>query len=154
MLNRVMVGFIKFAPEPQKMNFSKTTSYAISVLSFIARHKGEMYSAKKLNEILEIPWPYLRQLLTSLSKSGFIYSTLGRNGGFQLLKPADQIVLAEIIDSVEGLNVLGTCIMGFKECPFDHTCAMHEVWEETRNSILKVLNQTTLDQLLKADKSH
>ena len=136
------------------MNFSKTTSYAISVLSFMAKHEGEKYSAKKLNEILEIPWPYLRQLLTSLSKSGFIYSTQGRNGGFQLNKPADQIVLAEIIDSVEGLKVLGTCIMGFKECPFDHTCAMHDVWEETRNSILKVLNQTTLDQLLKADKSH
>ncbi len=135
------------------MNFSKTTSYAISVLSFMARHEGEKYSAKKLNEILDIPWPYLRQLLTSLSKSGFINSTQGRNGGFQLKKPAHQIVLAEIIDSVEGLNVLDTCIMGFKKCPFNHACAMHETWEETRNSILKVLNNTTLDQLLKADKS-
>ena len=134
------------------MNFSKTTSYAISVLGFMAKNEKTMYSAKKLNELLEIPWPYLRQLLTNLSKSGFIYSTQGRNGGFQLNKPADQIVLAEIIDSVEGLNVLGTCIMGFKQCPFDHTCAMHEVWDETRNSILKVLNNTTLDQLLKADK--
>jgi len=136
------------------MNFSKTTSYAISVLSFLANHEGDKYSAKKLNEILEIPWSYLRQLLTKLSKSGFIFSTQGRNGGFQLNKPAKQIVLAEIIDSVEGLNVLGTCIMGFKQCPFDHTCAMHEVWEETRNSILKILHNTTLDQLLKADKSH
>jgi len=136
------------------MNFSKTTSYAISVLGFMAKNEKTMYSAKKLNELLEIPWPYLRQLLTNLSKSGFIYSTQGRNGGFQLNKPADQIVLAEIIDSVEGLNVLGTCIMGFKQCPFNHTCAMHEVWEETRDSILRVLNNTTLDQLLKTDKSH
>ena len=136
------------------MNFSKTTSYAISVLSFMAKHQETKYSAKKLNELLEIPWPYLRQLLTSLSKSGFIFSTQGRKGGFQLKKPADQIVLADIIDSVEGLNVFGTCIMGFKNCPFDHTCAMHDVWEGTRNSILNVLNTTTLDQLLKADKSH
>jgi Rrf2 family protein len=135
------------------MNFSKTTSYAISVLSFMARHEGEKYSAKKLNEILEIPWPYLRQLLTSLSKSGFITSTQGRNGGFLLQKPADKIVLAEIIESVEGLDVLSTCIMGFEKCPFDHTCAMHEVWEETREGILKILNTTTLDRLLKADKT-
>ncbi len=135
------------------MNFSKTTSYAISVLSFLAKHEGDKYSAKKLNEILEIPWPYLRQLLTNLSKSGFIFSIQGRNGGFQLNKPAKQIVLAEIIDSVEGLNVLGTCIMGFKQCPFNHACAMHEVWEETRDSILKVLHDTTLDQLLKSSKS-
>ncbi len=134
------------------MNFSKTTSYAISVLSFMADHDGEKYSAKQLNELLEIPWSYLRQLLTSLSKNGFISSTRGRNGGFQLQKPSNQIVLAEIIDSVEGLQVLGTCIMGFKKCPFNHTCAMHEVWEETRENILNVLNNTTLDQLKKGGK--
>jgi Rrf2 family protein len=148
-----MAGIINFTPESYEMNFSKTTSYAISVLSFMATHEEFKYSAKKLNELLEIPWPYLRQLLTSLSKSGFIFSTQGRNGGFQLQKPAEQIVLAEIIDSVEGLSVLGTCIMGFKKCPFNHTCAMHEVWEETRASILKVLNNTTMDQLIVADKS-
>ena len=136
------------------MNFTKTTSYAISVLSYLARHEGEKYSAKKLNEILKIPWPYLRQLLTSLSKSGFIFSTQGRNGGFQLRKASNQIILAEIIDSVEGLDVLGTCIMGFEKCPFNHTCAMHEVWEETRASILNVLNNTTLETLLKADKAN
>jgi len=135
------------------MNFTKTTSYAISVLSYLARHEGEKYSAKKLNEILKIPWPYLRQLLTNLSKSGFIFSTQGRNGGFQLRKASNQIILAEIIDSVEGLDVLGTCIMGFEKCPFNHTCAMHEVWEETRASILNVLNNTTLETLLKADKA-
>ncbi len=134
------------------MNFSKTTSYAISVLSFMADHDGEKYSAKQLNELLEIPWSYLRQLLTSLSKNGFISSTRGRNGGFQLQKPSNQIVLAEIIDSVEGLQVLGTCIMGFKKCPFNHTCAMHEVWEETRENILNVLNNTTLAQLKKGGK--
>jgi Rrf2 family protein len=131
------------------MNFSKTTSYAITVLSFLSDHKGEKFSAKKLHELLEIPWPYLRRLLTSLSKSGFIESTQGRNGGFLLRRRADQIVLAEIIDSVEGLNVFGTCIMGFEKCPFDHTCAMHSVWEETRNSILNILNNTTLGHLKK-----
>ncbi len=147
-----MLRIINFAPETEEMNFSKTTSYALSVLSFLAEHESEMFSAKKLNEILDIPWPYLRQLLTQLSKSGFIYSTQGRNGGFQLQKPADQIILAEIIDSVEGLNVLGTCIMGFKKCAFNHTCAMHEVWEETRNSILKVLKNTNLAQLKNNEK--
>ena len=147
-----MMGIINFVPETEEMNFSKTTSYALSVLSFLADHPGKNYSAKKLNEVLEIPWPYLRQLLTKLSKSGFIFSVQGRKGGFQLQKPADQIVLAEIIESVEGLNVLDTCIMGFNKCPFNHTCAMHEVWEEARNSILKVLNNTNLAQLKNSSK--
>ena len=134
------------------MNFSKTTSYALSTLSFLADHKGDKYSAKKLHEELEIPWPYLRQLLTNLSKSGFIKSVQGRNGGFLLHKSANDITLAEIVDSVEGLNVFGTCIMGFTKCPFDETCAMHETWMSTRENILSVLRNTTLSQLKKHDQ--
>lgn len=132
------------------MNFSKTTSYALSTLSFLADHEGEKFSAKRLHELLEIPWPYLRQLLTSLSKNGFIRSVQGRNGGFILQLSADEITLAQIVDAVEGLHVLGTCIMGFKKCPFNHTCAMHETWEETRNSIINVLTNTSLAQLKKS----
>jgi Rrf2 family protein len=136
------------------MNFSKTTSYAISVLSFMARHQETKYSAKKLNELLDIPWPYLRQLLTSLSKSGFIYSTQGRSGGFQLNKAPQHIVMAEIIDSIEGMDVFNTCIMGFKNCPFDHTCAMHEIWDDSRKNILNMLNTTTLAVFLKSEDAH
>ena len=136
------------------MNFSKTTSYALSTLSFMADHDGEKYSAKALHEILEIPWPYLRQLLTNLSKNGFIKSIQGRNGGFLLQRSPEQITIADIVDTVEGLSVLNTCIMGFKKCPFNHTCAMHETWSYTRESILNVLKNTTLAQLKKADISH
>ena len=70
-----------------------------------------------------------------------------------LQKPADKIVLTEIIESVEGLGVLGTCIMGFEKCPFNHTCAMHDVWEEARSGVLNILNTTTLDRLIKNDKA-
>jgi Rrf2 family protein len=129
------------------MNFSKTTSYALSTLSFLADHKEEKFSAKDLHKALDIPWPYLRQLLTNLSKSGFILSVQGRNGGFLLQKSPGEITLAEIVDSVEGLDVLGTCIMGFQHCPFDHTCAMHDTWIKTREGILNVLRNTTLAQL-------
>lgn len=134
------------------MNFSKTTSYAISVLSHMSDHKDERHSARGLHEELDIPWPYLRQLLTSLSKSGFIKSIQGRNGGFMLQRPADQITLGSIVDSVEGLSIFSSCIMGFKECPFDQSCAMHEVWVETRGNLLRVLNNTTLAQFKQADQ--
>ena len=132
------------------MNFSKTTSYALTILNFMADHDDEMFSAKVLHETLGIPWQYLRQLLTSLSKDGFISSTQGRNGGFRLNKSPEQISLADIVEAVEGLNIMNTCIMGFKECPFDHKCAMHETWEGTRDGILGVLEDTTLASLRKS----
>ncbi len=131
------------------MNFSKTTSYALTILNFLAQNDGQLYSAKELYEELGIPWQYLRQLLTSLSKDGFISSTRGRNGGFRLDKDPKDITLASIVDAVDGLSVFNTCVMGFEECPFDQECAMHETWEKTRDSILDVLRTTTLESLFK-----
>jgi Rrf2 family protein len=131
------------------MHFNKTTSYALSVLSYMAKNNKIHHSAKHLHEALEIPWPYLRQLLTNLSKSGFIKSIQGRSGGFQLRKPADQIYLAKIIDAVEGLDTFNTCIMGFKTCPFEYQCVMHEVWTEARTTILDKLHETNLNDLIR-----
>jgi len=128
------------------MNFSKTTSYAITVLNFLAKHQDERYSAKALNQKFDIPWQYLRQLLTTLSKEGFINSSQGRNGGFSINKDPASISLASIVEATEGMNVFDTCIMGFQECPFNVKCAMHETWEETRANIIKVLKTTTLDK--------
>ena len=73
------------------MNFSKTTSYALSVLSYMSDHEEQMFSAKELNEKLGIPWRYLRQLLTNLSKQGLVKSIRGRNGGFLLNKDVGKL---------------------------------------------------------------
>jgi Rrf2 family protein len=128
------------------MNFSKTTSYAITVLNFLAKHQDKRFSAKALNQKFDIPWQYLRQLLTTLSKEGFINSVQGRNGGFSINKDPSKISIANIVEATEGMSVFDTCIMGFRECPFDVKCAMHETWEETRANIIKVLRTTTLDK--------
>jgi Rrf2 family transcriptional regulator, iron-sulfur cluster assembly transcription factor len=126
------------------MNFSLTTSYSLSVLSYMATHEEHKMSATFLHEKLAIPYPYLRQILTNLSKSGFIHSTRGRSGGFTFSKQKEEISLADIIDSTEGLESLNKCVLGFKECPFSEHCAMHSVWENTRNSIMKILRETSL----------
>jgi Rrf2 family protein len=131
------------------MNFSLTTSYSISVLSYMATHKEDKMSASYLHEKLAIPYPYLRQILTSMSKNGFIQSTKGRSGGFALSKKKEEISLADIIDSTEGLETLNKCILGFKKCPFDEECTMHTVWANTRAGILKILKETSLADLSK-----
>ena len=126
------------------MNFSKTTSYSLNVLNYMAEHNGQLFSAATLHKELGIPHQYLRHLLTTLSKDGFIKGSRGRDGGFMLNKATDEIFLADIIDAVEGLDVFSTCIMGFQACPFDEKCAMHETWMETRDRIINILKTTSL----------
>jgi len=131
------------------MKFSKTTSYALKILDFMARDHRKQFSTTDLHKELKIPRPYLRRVMTSLSKSGFIRGTRGRSGGFILRRKANRIFIADIIDAVEGLDMLERCIIGFEECPFEGVCAMHDSWQAARAGILKVLKITSLADLRK-----
>jgi len=114
----------------------------------MAKNKDVVCSANYLHKKLKIPHQYLRQLLTKLSKSGFIHSTRGRNGGFVFSRKINKIFVADIIESVEGLESFNKCILGFTECPLDDQCSMHKFWEETREKIIKELKNTSLANLL------
>lgn len=129
------------------MNFSKTTAYALKILSYMAGHESEMVSAKYLHEELAIPYQYLRQILLSLTDKGFIKSTHGRTGGYTLRKKSSSISIASIIDSIEGLNAFNKCLIGFEPCPFNKPCAFHAYWEKQRKELLRLLKSKTLADL-------
>ena len=129
------------------MNFSKTTSYSLNVLSYMAKHGNVRMSASYLHDKLSIPYSYLRQVLSGLSKNGFIDSNRGTRGGFIISRDKSTIFLADIIEATEGLDSLNRCIMGFSKCPFNYGCSMHPVWVEMRSNILNVLKQTSLADL-------
>jgi Rrf2 family transcriptional regulator, iron-sulfur cluster assembly transcription factor len=131
------------------MNFSKTASYSLSVLSYMAKHEDINMSAAYLHEKLILPYPYLRHVLKNLSRSGFIHSIRGRNGGYTFSKKKEDIFLADIIEATDGLDSLNKCILGFTDCPFNNECIMHTLWETTRTNILKVMKETSLAHLVK-----
>jgi Rrf2 family protein len=130
------------------MNFTKTTSYSLNILSFMAEHDRIRMSASYLHEKLHIPYSYLRAVLGDLSKGNLIEGVNGRNGGFRLSRDKSTIFLADIVQVSEGLESFNKCLMGFEECPFDHSCYLHPIWIRMRNDILSVLKQTSLADLL------
>ncbi len=133
------------------MNFNKTTAYSLKVLDFMARNNKERMSASFIYKKLNIPYSYLRQILSDLSKHGFIQGSKGRNGGFTLAKDTADIYLADIVDSSEGLDSFERCIMGYAKCPFNNPCPLHQTWSEARNEIMGILKNTSLNELLKTN---
>ncbi len=129
------------------MFISKTSEYALRILTHMALNYETQFSAQNLYEELDIPKRYLMRLLTELSKSGFIEATRGRSGGYVFAKPLDTIYFAEIIDSVEGLLSFEGCVLGNTVCPVDKPCAMHQIWEKPKQAFLETIKKTTLADL-------
>ena len=126
------------------MFISKTSEYAIRILTYMTLNSDKLLSAQNLCEELQIPKRYLMRLLTDLSKSGFISATRGRSGGYMFARPLNSIYFSEIIDSVEGLLSFETCVLGNTSCPVDKPCMMHQIWEKPRSAFLDTIRTTTL----------
>ena len=133
------------------MILNKTTEYALTVLSYMAISENEISSAEFLHNKLEIR-RYLRRLMTDLSRLGFIRSSKGRKGGFVFAKPLEEISLASIIKTVEGAEVMGSCILGHQKCKEEQPCVMHETWVEAKTKMLDTLSNTTLYDLKEKKK--
>jgi Rrf2 family iron-sulfur cluster assembly transcriptional regulator len=129
------------------MILNKTTEYSLTILSYMAISEDITFSAEFLHEELDIPRLYLRKLLTQLSRLGFIKSSKGRKGGFVFAMPMDEISLAYIIRTVEGSEVMESCILGHLKCKEERPCVMHETWLEAKSKMMDTLANTTLHDL-------
>jgi len=129
------------------MTFSKTTTYALRILTLMAGNPDRMYTSVGLNNSLKIPKKYLQRLLTDLTKNGIITSIQGRYGGFVLSKHPSKITVANIVDAVEGLREEVSCFFGFEKCALDKPCSMHDVWAETHKNVIRMLKKTKLSDL-------
>ena len=126
------------------MKLSKTSEYAIRILSYMAKESDKLFSAKQLVEKLNISDRYLRKLMTSLSKAQLIRSTQGRYGGYSFEKNIKDIYISDIINAVEGMEKYLGCILGFNECSDENPCSMHNVWAETREKLVATFSKTSL----------
>lgn len=129
------------------MFITKTSEYALRILTYMAINGEKMLSAESLFNELRIPKRYLMRLLTDLSKSGLIKSTRGRNGGYVFARPKETIFFSEIIDAVEGLQAFDGCVLGNPVCPVEKPCVMHKMWEKPRLAFLQTIKTTTLADL-------
>jgi Rrf2 family protein len=129
------------------MNLSKTSEYALRILSFMINSDRQVFSAKYLVESLNIPDKYLRHLMTDMSKKGFIKSIQGREGGYVFAKNASTIFLSDVIDSVEGMDKYRGCLLGFNKCNEDQPCSLHKTYAPVRDHVVRFLSTTTILEL-------
>jgi len=129
------------------MNFSKTTEYALRILSFMAMDETRLYTANDIFENLQIPFRYLRKQLTLLTKNALLISVQGKDGGYKIARKLSEISLMDIVTATGDNINSNQCFFGFEDCTFDNNCAMHDKWANVRKNIKEVLISTTLSEV-------
>lgn len=85
------------------MRVSAKADYALRAMAQLAASVDDgTVSAVRLADDQAIPLRFLHGVLTELRRARLVRSTRGAVGGFQLLRPADQITLADVLRAVDG----------------------------------------------------
>ena len=130
------------------LKLSKKTDYAIILLT----HLGEVnspVSAHKVSEYYQLPYPMVANILKILVSSGFIKSTRGQRGGYVLARPAENIILSEIIKVTDNPFTLVECAHDEDLCKIQECCPSRPTLIALHNKIQQFIEETTLAAIIK-----
>lgn len=134
------------------MKISTRGRYAMRMMLDLAMTSPDEYvTIKSIAARQEISEKYLEQIITVLSRSGFVKSTRGAQGGYKLAKPARDYTVGMILRAIEGSLVPVACMEDEpNECHRSASCVMLDVWKQVDLAISNVVDHVTLADL--ADK--
>lgn len=134
---------------------SKKTKYGLKALIYLARKydQGPILIADLAREE-RIPKKFLENILLSLKNSGILQSRKGRGGGYYLGRPPDKITFGQAVRVMEGPLAPVPCVseMAYAkctECGDELTCGIRLVMKDVRDEMARILDGTTLADVLK-----
>lgn len=132
------------------MKLTTRSRYGTRMLLDIATHGNHQpVSMKDIADRQDISMKYLEKLIRVLRTTGYITSTLGAHGGYQLALPADQILMGNVVHALEEFDVPTDCDEVTPCCPRMAVCLTRTIWEEASKAMYRKLNTFTLADLMR-----
>jgi Rrf2 family protein len=130
------------------MQISAKGDYAVRAMLELAMHGPDLVKADLLITHQGLPRKFVESILVELRRAGLVRSHRGADGGYALASPPSKISLGSILRAVDGplAEVRG---LRPNETAYDGA-AQHlpEVWVAVRQSLRRVLDETTLAHVL------
>jgi Rrf2 family protein len=134
---------------------SQKSKYALKALTVLAREYGK--GPVLISEIAsqeKIPRTFLELILLELKNQGLLHSRKGRGGGYFLAKAPQSISVGQVLRMTGGPLALLPCVSKTayrkcEECHDERTCKIRMVMKEVRDATARILDATTLADLVK-----
>jgi Rrf2 family protein len=137
---------------------TKKTKYALRALIVLV--KAPNSKPMLISEIAasgNLPKRFLESILLEMKKKHLLGSKMGSGGGYYLLQPPSEIKVSTVIRILEGPIALLPCVsINFyqrcEECQNERTCSIREMMEKVREATLKIMGNTSIEDLAVREK--
>jgi Rrf2 family protein len=127
------------------MRMSAKAEYAVRAMVQLATATdGALVKTDDLAKAQGIPAQFLVDILAELRTDHLVRSHRGRDGGYELARPAADISIADVLRSIDG-PLASVRDIGLGDLPYSGpTAALTDVWRALRASMRSVLEETSL----------
>ena len=133
------------------MHITLESDYAIRIMIFMVQQNRRV-DAKTISESTGVTLRFSLKILRKLAGNKIVKSFKGTQGGYELARPASQITLREIVETVEGTYYFSRCLNPECGCnrqePTKSPCKTQRVFCEISQLVQEKLEAATLDQLV------
>jgi Rrf2 family protein len=127
------------------MRMSAKAEYAVRAMTHLASvSPGMVVKTEDLAKAQGIPAQFLVDILSELRADRLVRSHRGRDGGYALARPAEEISIADVLRCIDG-PLASVRDIGLGELRYSGpTVPLTDVWRALRASMRSVLEETTL----------
>ncbi|HEY7357976.1 MAG TPA: Rrf2 family transcriptional regulator [Ktedonobacterales bacterium] len=130
------------------MKLTMKSDYGLRAIIDLAQHYGQgPVQCSDIARRQDIPEYYLDQLLIAMRKAGLIRSMRGPQGGHLLARAPAQIMMGEVIQTLDGSLAPMECVSDPGSCNQSSCCALREVWVKVDQFTQQLVMSTTVEEL-------
>ena len=131
------------------MTISTKGRYALRIMMDLANHMGETIKLKDIASRQDISEKYMEQIIAVLNKAGFVRSTRGAQGGYQLVRAPKEYTVGMVLRLTEGSLAPVECLVeNALPCEREGRCATVEVYKRIYEAVNNVIDTTTVQDLI------
>lgn len=132
------------------MKISTKGRYALRTIIDLVQHSDQgLVALKDIAARQEISQKYLEQIVTQMSKAGFLKGVRGPQGGYRLACDPASVNVAEILESIEGSLAPVACLGNeTNECDRCGGCSTLDLWKGLHETVMNYLTSISLQDLV------
>lgn len=132
------------------MRLTLYTDYSLRVLIYLAYKKDETVTISELADFYKVSRNHLVKVVHNLGLNGYIQTIRGKHGGLRLARPANEIIIGDVVRSMEpDFNLLECFNPAEDRCVITRTCNLKSVLFGARDTFLQELDRYTLADTIK-----
>lgn len=132
------------------MRLTVYTDYALRLLMYLALKDDGLATIEEVAASYGVSKNHLMKITHQLGVGGYIETVRGRRGGLRLARPPREIGLGDVVRYTEPDFAIVMCLEPVDaDCAILPSCVLRRALERARDAFLKVLDEYTLNDLVK-----